>query len=64
MVKVYRFRVQDAHSGDWIVQLSKATEHRIVQIGGRIIEGTAEDVPEAAIDEDGRHFPVRTLSAI
>ena len=53
MVTVYRFKVRDQSADEWVVQLSKATEARIRLIGGRIIEGSAEEVPASAIDEDG-----------
>jgi hypothetical protein len=53
MVRVYRFRVKDPESDEWIVQLSKATQRRIAQIDGRIIEGSGEDVPDSSVDQEG-----------
>ena len=53
MVMVYRFRVLDPETGEWVVQLAKATEQRIAQVEGRIIEGSAEDVPNASVDQRG-----------
>jgi hypothetical protein len=53
MVRVYRFRVFDPKEQEWVVQLSKATGDRIEEVGGRIMEGTAEDVSATLIDEEG-----------
>jgi hypothetical protein len=57
MVTVYRFRIFDPNTGDWVVQLSKGTEERIIALEGSIIEGTAEEVAPSLIDSDGRYIP-------
>jgi hypothetical protein len=57
MIVVYRFRMFDSDYGDWVVQLSKSTEERIVALGGSIVEGTAEAVASSSIDADGRYIP-------
>ena len=60
MITVYRFRIFDPSTSDWVVQLSKSPEDRIVALGGSIIEGTAELVEPSMIGGEGRYIP--TLS--
>jgi len=43
---------------DWVVELSKSTEDRIMRLGGRIVPETAEDVDEATLDSEGRYTAV------
>jgi len=43
-VTLHRYRILDPETGDWVVQLNRGTEYHIKQVGGRIIEGTAEQV--------------------
>jgi hypothetical protein len=57
MVTVYRFRAFDPDTNEWVVQLSKATKDYIEMIGGRIIDGTAENVDPATLDPVGQLVP-------
>ena len=57
MVTVYRYKLFDRRDGDWVVQIAKATKERIEALGGRIIDGSAEDVDESLVDSAGRHVP-------
>ena len=57
IVTVHRFKLFDPSTGDWVVQLSKSPENRIVALGGRIVDGTAEQVDPSMIDSDGRYVP-------
>jgi hypothetical protein len=57
MVTVYRYRVYDPVTGEWVVELSKATADHIKAVQGQFIEATAEQVDEAAIDAKGRYVP-------
>ena len=63
MVTVYRFRVKDLGTDEWVVQISKATAQRIAQIGGRIIDGTSEEVSSSTVDEDG-YLPSPRLTSL
>ena len=57
MVTVYRFKLEDPQTGDWVVKLSKATEWRIGQLGGQVIASSAEEVPDFDVNQDGYHQP-------
>ncbi|WP_068015070.1 hypothetical protein [Rhodoplanes sp. Z2-YC6860] len=57
MITVYRYKLFDQRDGEWIVQISKGTKGRIEALGGGIIEGTAEQVDESLIDNEGRYIP-------
>jgi hypothetical protein len=57
LVVVHRYRSFDPQTGDWFVQLSKATEDYIRQIGGRIIQDTAEQLLPCQVDAQGRATP-------
>jgi hypothetical protein len=59
MAKVYQFAVWDHAAGEMKTQLLKSTEERIKRIGGEIIDGTGEDVPENMLDSEGRYDPTR-----
>jgi hypothetical protein len=56
MVTVHRCKLPD-RDGELCVQLLKRTEQRINELGGRIIEGTAEQVDPSMIDAEGRYIP-------
>jgi hypothetical protein len=47
----------EQETGDWVVQLSKGSEAHIEKLGGKIIAGTAEEVDQALIDDQGRYLP-------
>jgi len=57
MVTVHRYRLFEQETGDWVVQLSKGSEAHIEKLGGKIIAGTAEQVDQALIDDQGRYLP-------
>lgn len=57
MVTVHYFRTWNAVQDGWIEQPLKSPADRINKIGGQIIEGTGEDVPESALDSEGRYNP-------
>jgi hypothetical protein len=54
MVTVYRYKIFDQRDGEWVVQIAKGTKEHIEAVGGRTIEGTAEEVDPAMVDADGR----------
>jgi hypothetical protein len=58
-VTVHRYRITDPSTGEWVVQLSKASESHISEVGGQIIAHTAEDVPVSALDRRGHFVPSR-----
>ena len=58
MITVFRYKLFDQRDRDWVVQLSKSTKARIEALGGRIIDGTAEDVDEAMLDSNEHYIPV------
>jgi hypothetical protein len=57
MPTVYRFKLKEQPRNQWVVQPTKATKEAIVLLGGLIVEGSAEDVPDQAIDPDGYYHP-------
>jgi hypothetical protein len=57
MVTVYNFRVWDQTLGAYVVQPLKSPAERIKQIGGEIIEGTAEQVELSNLDKHERYDP-------
>jgi hypothetical protein len=58
-IVVHRYRALDPETGDWVVQLSRASEDYIRQSGGRIIENTAEQLHFSKLDSQGRAVPTR-----
>ena len=57
MVMVYQFRTFDINTGDMVRQPVKSTADRIATIPhAQIIEGTGEDVPDSAVDDEGRCY--------
>jgi hypothetical protein len=60
MMTVYQFEAWNIAGGDWVTSAGKATAKFIESQNGRIIPGTAEDVPSAEIDGDGRRIPPRS----
>jgi len=61
MMTVYQFQVWNIVAGDWVASAGKATAKFIKSQNGRIIPGTAEDVPSAEVDGDGRCISQRSL---
>jgi hypothetical protein len=57
MVTVHRCKLQDPASGEWVVQLLKRTEQSINDLGGVVIDETAEQVDPSMIDNQGRYLP-------
>jgi hypothetical protein len=57
---VYRFRTFDINTGDMVTQPIKSTAARIATIpNAQIIEGTGEEVPDEAVDDEGRCYAQR-----
>jgi hypothetical protein len=56
-ITVHRYRIADPATGEWFVQLSKASEARICEVGGQIIANTAERVSVSALDPRGQFVP-------
>ena len=54
MVTVHRFRVWDHVRAASVAPPHKGTAEHIKRIGGRIIEGTAEEADPDKIDAEGR----------
>ena len=57
MVMVYHFKVYDGTNDKFLVPPRKSTAERIGRVGGQLIEETGEDVPDSALDDDGRYDP-------
>ena len=57
MVTVYAFEAWDKQTGQMMRQPMKCPLWRIQEIGGYPIDGTAEDVPESNINEEGCYVP-------
>ncbi|MBT9594850.1 MAG: hypothetical protein IV094_02530 [Vitreoscilla sp.] len=55
VVTVYSFRVYTGHAERPQVSPHKATKEAIVQLGGELLKGTAQQVPARALDPQG-HF--------
>jgi hypothetical protein len=57
-ITVYHFRVYDPITDSYIRPERKSPEDRIKNVcHGEIIEGTAEEVDEADLDDQGRYAP-------
>ena len=60
-VKVYSYQVFDASANGVRIAGHKATRDAIVlRFGGEVLEGTAQDVPPADLDEHGRFRRIAT----
>jgi hypothetical protein len=57
MVTVYGFQILDPANNCYVDHPSKRTAEAIKAIGGKILRGTAEDVNEAYLDENGFYYP-------
>lgn len=64
MVTVYQWSVWDPDADEMKVQPHKATSEWIAKVRGDAIDGTAEDVPEGAIDSDGRYKPQNASAGV
>ena len=58
MVKVYNSIFYDPIQDGYVVQPFKSTRARLAITGAKAIEDTEEEVPETALDEDGRYKPI------
>jgi hypothetical protein len=58
MVKVHHFIIWNMNKGDWETPPSKRSAKNIMELKGRIIPDTAEDIPSNMLDHEGRFFPV------
>jgi DNA-binding cell septation regulator SpoVG len=56
-VTVHHFRVYDGIKDVFIVPVRKSTADRIARIRGEIIQGSAEQVDAAALDQHERYDP-------
>jgi hypothetical protein len=54
LVEVHAFKVWDHRAGDMVQPRGKSTADRIALIAGTIIPGSAEWLPSAAVDAEGR----------
>jgi hypothetical protein len=54
LVEVHAFKVWDHRAGEMVQPRGKSTADRIAQIGGAIIPGSAEWLPSASVDAEGR----------
>jgi hypothetical protein len=60
-VKVYSFQVFDIHASGFRIAKHKATREAIgSRFGGEVLEGTAQEVSPAELDEQGRFRRVAT----
>jgi len=60
-VKIYSFQVFDIHCNGLRIGKHKATREAITsRFGGEVLEGTAQDVSPAELDEQGRFRRIAT----
>ena len=57
MIEVHHFKILDAATGKWIVPPHKCSEKRILELKGKIVDGTMEIVARASLDKDGCYDP-------
>lgn len=57
MVMVYQFEGWSQSQGDMIAPAKKATAEFITANNLTLIEGTGEEVPDNAVDGNGRYHP-------
>jgi hypothetical protein len=57
MIEVHHFKILDAATGKWIVPPLKCSEKRILELKGKILDGTMEIVARASLDKDGCYDP-------
>jgi hypothetical protein len=53
MVTVYYFRVWSIATGGYVTSARKAIAETIREVKGEVITGTAEEVDETALDDQG-----------
>jgi hypothetical protein len=59
-ITVFQFKVWDAVKGEFITQPRKSPLKRIMQIGGDVIPGSAEDIDVRLLDSHGRYDPEKS----
>ena len=64
MAKVYQFRNFDHMTSDWVFAPFKSIRSRVEAVGGEIVEGTEQEVPDELLDSEGRYDPDRVLRHI
>jgi hypothetical protein len=57
MVMVYAHRIKDGNTSQMVIAPHKRTEAAIKFLDGEIIPATGEEVPDAAVDGEGRYNP-------
>lgn len=57
---VYSFRIYTGHAERPQVSPHKATREAILELGGEVLNGTAQDVPQSALDTQGHYRRVAT----
>jgi hypothetical protein len=64
-VTVHHFKVYDPANDSWIIPQRKSTMERIESPGirGLVIPGTAEDVDQMLLDDQGRYDPRHSWAA-
>jgi hypothetical protein len=60
MVTVYNFTIYDVKTDQDVRQNGKRTAESIERLGhdAKIVEGTAQEVPEDDVDRQGRYIPI------
>jgi len=58
-ITVHQFKLHDAATGRVIISVYKMKAEAIAAIGAEIIADTAEEVRDAALDDEGRYYPGR-----
>jgi len=59
-ITVFEFKVWDQAKGDFFTQPRKSPLKRIIQVGGEVIPGSAEDVDVRLLDSHGRYDPSKS----
>lgn len=59
-VRVFSFKLYDTQTRQFRLMGYKAARDAITRLGGQVLEGTAEDVSRAALDERGRYRRIAT----
>lgn len=59
-ITVFRFKVWDTSTGDYILAESFSTKERIEKVGGIPLRETAKEVDLSTVTPDGVHKPTKT----
>lgn len=59
-VTVYSFSILSEVAADWVPAPHKASRSTIDGLGGKVLEGTGEDVEASSLDPDGIYRRVPT----